>query len=144
VDSSEKTNPIPQYRSHKIVGTDSTTDENPIVFIGFGGKWEPVKMSLRGKPTPDVGWYFVMYPDGYTSFSPAKSFEEGYTLIPASFKDRVVAEKAELDEKIGKLQTFATGPIFDKLPPEEKGRMHNQFSVMQDYSKILGERIAAF
>jgi hypothetical protein len=59
-------------------------------------------------------------------------------------QQRVLDEKAALDDKIRKLQTFAQGPIFDRLPDEEKGRMHSQFSVMQDYSKILAERIAAF
>lgn len=92
MDASEKSKPIPQFRSHKvvgalkiesveIVGTDTTTDENPIALIGFGGKWDPVKMNLRGKPTPEAGWYFVMYPDGYISFSPGKAFEEGYTAL---------------------------------------------------------------
>lgn len=28
-----------------------------------------------------VGGYFVRYADGYTSWSPAGAFEEGYTLI---------------------------------------------------------------
>lgn len=30
---------------------------------------------------PVVGGYVVRYEDGYTSFSPAKAFEDGYTLI---------------------------------------------------------------
>lgn len=59
-------------------------------------------------------------------------------------QERVIAEKAELDEKIGKLQTFGAGPVFHSLPVEEQERLHAQFSVMQDYSSILGERIAAF
>lgn len=29
---------------------------------------------------PEVGGYFVRYADGYCSYSPAKAFEEGYTL----------------------------------------------------------------
>jgi hypothetical protein len=29
---------------------------------------------------PAIGGYFVIYEDGYTSFSPAKAFEEGYKL----------------------------------------------------------------
>ena len=33
------------------------------------------------KHKPEVGGYFVQYKDGYQSFSPAKAFEEGYTLI---------------------------------------------------------------
>jgi len=33
------------------------------------------------KHQPEVGGYFVQYADGCKSFSPAKAFEEGYTLI---------------------------------------------------------------
>ena len=28
---------------------------------------------------PEVGGYYVVYKDGYKSYSPAKAFEEGYT-----------------------------------------------------------------
>lgn len=84
--------PMPQYQSHKKVwalkitqvddlGTDTTTDENPIVMVRFDAPFEPMRFNLRGKPTPEAGWYWVTYPDGYTSFSPAAAFEEGYTLI---------------------------------------------------------------
>jgi hypothetical protein len=30
---------------------------------------------------PQIGGYYVVYDDGYKSFSPAKAFEEGYTRI---------------------------------------------------------------
>lgn len=33
------------------------------------------------KHKPKVGGYYVAYEDGYQSYSPAKAFEEGYTLI---------------------------------------------------------------
>lgn len=33
------------------------------------------------KHKPVAGGYFVVYEDGYESFSPAKAFEEGYTRI---------------------------------------------------------------
>ncbi len=33
------------------------------------------------KHNPQPGGYFVVYDDGYQSFSPAKAFEEGYTPI---------------------------------------------------------------
>jgi hypothetical protein len=33
------------------------------------------------KHTPEVGGYYVIYKGGYASWSPAKEFEEGYTLI---------------------------------------------------------------
>lgn len=33
------------------------------------------------KHKPEVGGYYVVYRDGYRSFSPAAAFEEGYSLI---------------------------------------------------------------
>lgn len=83
---------MPRYRSHKTVwalkiatvvscGTDTTTDENPIVELHFEDQnYAPRRINLCGKPTPEAGWYMVQYKEGYISFSPAKQFEEGNTL----------------------------------------------------------------
>lgn len=57
---------------------------------------------------------------------------------------RVLTEKVELDERIGKLVAFFDTPIFSGLPEAERGRLRAQHTAMADYSKILGERIAAF
>lgn len=35
---------------------------------------------LMNKPVPKDGNYYIVYKDGYFSFSPAKEFEDGYTL----------------------------------------------------------------
>lgn len=40
-----------------------------------------VDAAFMAKHKPDVGGYFVVYKDGYKSYSPAKAFEEGYTRI---------------------------------------------------------------
>lgn len=84
---------MPKYRCFKEVwalkiasvafnGCDTTTDENPIVTVAFEGTtFAPKKFNLHRKPTPQVGGYYVVYEDGYESFSPAKAFEEGYALI---------------------------------------------------------------
>lgn len=36
------------------------------------------------KHNPEAGGYYVQYDDGYTSYSPAKAFEEGYTRLCAT------------------------------------------------------------
>lgn len=59
-------------------------------------------------------------------------------------EERVVQEKSELDEKIGKLVPFLKTRIFAGLPEEEKDRLARQLGVMQQYSHILNERISAF
>jgi hypothetical protein len=38
-----------------------------------------VSAEYLAKHKPEVGGYFVVYTDGYESYSPAKAFEEGYT-----------------------------------------------------------------
>jgi hypothetical protein len=61
------------------------------------------------------------------------------------YQQRVVTEKEELDTKISSLMTFAKSQAFDQTVPEaEQRRMLRQLVVMQDYSRILGERIDAF
>jgi len=108
---------MPLYERHKRVHalkiahvehlrTDTTTDENPIVrihFVELG--FAPIEMNLRGKPTPDVGWYYVVYEDGYKSFSPAKAFDEGYTFVgpkqrPTIAQLKEILNKAEEDTPI--------------------------------------------
>jgi hypothetical protein len=62
-------------------------------------------------------------------------------------EERVVLEKRELDEKLGKLKAFCFdpgSPIFGALPPEDRDLLEDQYTVMEKYSTILGERIARF
>lgn len=59
-------------------------------------------------------------------------------------QQRVVAEKAELDEKLAKMDAFGRTPLFASLPADEQGRLNRQHSLMEQYSAVLGERIAAF
>lgn len=59
-------------------------------------------------------------------------------------QQRVITEKADLDEKLGKLLTFFQTPIFAGLSEAERSRLRNQARFMDGYSAVLGERIAAF
>lgn len=40
-----------------------------------------VSKNYMDKHDPQVGGYFVVYKDGYQSFSPAQAFEEGYARV---------------------------------------------------------------
>jgi hypothetical protein len=51
------------------------------------------------KHNPQVGGYIVVYEDGYTSYSPAKAFEEGYTRIDPIGSHERSGQKAQQDEK---------------------------------------------
>ena len=60
-------------------------------------------------------------------------------------QQRVVTEKAELDEKANALSNFiGHSPIFETLDAAEQERLKEQNDVMWKYSEILGARIAAF
>ena len=60
------------------------------------------------------------------------------------WQQRVVDEKKELDNKIGRLTQFTQTQEFQSLPLPETDRLVRQLNAMEDYSEILGERIAAF
>lgn len=63
----------------------------------------------------------------------------------APHQQRVVDEKSELDEKLGKLHDFIQdNPIFKTLPDGEQKLLQRQDLVMAEYSQILSERIEAF
>lgn len=64
--------------------------------------------------------------------------------VVQSHQERVVTEKAQLDEKITKLASFATGSIFATLSVDERDRLNRQLTIMSNYSEVLGQRIAAF
>lgn len=59
-------------------------------------------------------------------------------------QERVVKEKAELDEKLTKLRTFFGTETFAGIDAAEQERLQRQARHMADYSQVLGERIAAF
>lgn len=60
------------------------------------------------------------------------------------YQERVVIEKAELDSKREKLTAFIVGETYQMLDVAERLRLSEQLTVMAEYSKILGERIASF
>lgn len=58
----------------RIVGATITPEDDG--YAPFAVSWEYVR-----KHNPQVGGYYVVYADGYKSWSPAQAFEEGYTRI---------------------------------------------------------------
>ena len=88
---------LPTYRSHKIVQAakileiqgysdgsganllclaDLSAETGAMIEIG-------VTRAYFLKHQPKAGGYYVLYPDGYESWSPAEAFEEGYTKVEA-------------------------------------------------------------
>lgn len=61
-----------------------------------------------------------------------------------AYQERVISEKAELDEKIEKLRAFFTTPLYGGLDSTEQDRLIRQFGFMCSYSAVLEERVSAF
>jgi len=104
-----------------------------------------VSPSYVRKHNPQVGGYYVVYQDGYKSFSPAEAFETGYTRMNSDYKNRVVEEKEQLDIKISKLSAFVFSGKFTEIENiKEREYMERQLHYMMDYSRCLRERILSF
>jgi hypothetical protein len=76
---------MPQYRCHKEVWALKIKDIDPAfgIITPVEEGYVPFEVSedYLAKHKPYVGGYYVVYKDGYKSFSPAEAFEDGYTLI---------------------------------------------------------------
>lgn len=62
----------------------------------------------------------------------------------APHQQRVVTEREELAEKVGKLHDFTLSLMFGELHADEQQRLHRQLLIMRLYLQVLTERIAAF
>lgn len=119
------------YRGWGLPADENGADEGYLVEYTDGGKGNDSRHA------------------GYISWSPKAQFDAAYLEIgdvsgmPAH-QQRVVAEKAELDDKKGKLSAFTQTDFFESLPVAERTRLLKQFEIMIGYSVVLAERIAAF
>jgi hypothetical protein len=60
------------------------------------------------------------------------------------WQERVITEKQELDEKMAKLDAFRRSDEFIRLLREDQELLNDQHTVMEQYSDVLGRRIARF
>lgn len=74
---------MPKYKCHKEVRAlkIADVDGNKITPADEGYAPFEVDDNYIARHKPQVGGYYVVYEDGYASFSPASAFESGYTLI---------------------------------------------------------------
>lgn len=90
---------LPRYKCHKevwalkIKNIEPSCGDRPaqpneetdggLIITPCENGYAPFKVDneYRLKHNPYIGGYYVQYTDGYKSFSPAKAFESGYTLI---------------------------------------------------------------
>jgi hypothetical protein len=80
---------LPKYKSHKIVHAlkihnidlDLATGDAVITPAEDGYGPFAVDAEYMGKHKPRIGGYYVVYDDGYKSWSPADAFEKGYVKV---------------------------------------------------------------
>ena len=74
---------MPKYRCHKEVWALKIASVNDCTITPVDEGYGPfeVPSNYIRKHDPQPGGYYVQYKDGYTSFSPADAFEDGYTRI---------------------------------------------------------------
>lgn len=82
---------LPQYKCHKVVKAAKIKEiPHPlqgvlVLELPDGAEFRAqVSDSFWGRNKPQAGGYFVMYDDGYMSYSPAAAFEAGYTLLDST------------------------------------------------------------
>jgi hypothetical protein len=82
---------MPRYQSHKAVWAlkiksiddpNNATDGSRLLSFEESG-YAPICVdgTYMQKHNPQVGGYYIVYADGYKSWSPAPAFDEGYTRI---------------------------------------------------------------
>lgn len=83
---------MPRYKCHKLVWALKIKDVyrephgNATVkyfLVPEDPGYAPIEVSTEyiSKRSVEPGGYYVVYEDGYKSYSPAKAFEEGYTRV---------------------------------------------------------------
>jgi hypothetical protein len=64
--------------------------------------------------------------------------------VGSTFQERVIAERNELADRLGKLRTFLLTQFCQSLVEAERERLQQQSEAMDIYLDVLNERIAAF
>jgi len=161
---------LPRYQCHKQIRAakiaevtlhDPTGSNPPVEFAGGFLHFEDKRIpcvafdaNFWNKHHPEKGGYFVIYTNGYISYSPAQAFEEGYTIIPSgpdAYKARVRQERDALEDNIDRLELFLNkNSPQPNCPPDvqmsllDVNLLNLQLNAMRLYAHILAQRIATF
>lgn len=118
------------FRGWNLPADENGNDDGYLVEYTDGGK-------------PKVEWF-----NGYISWSPKEQFEKSYIEFKVEgflpHQQRVIAEKAQLDERLAKLNAFMTTSFYESISEVEKYLMKKQSEIMLEYSDIIHGRIVEF
>lgn len=143
---------LPRYRSHKEVWAlkirdidfnhPSTPDNTGALITPEDTLYAPFPVSAAyvRKHEPKPGGYYVLYRDGYKSWSPASEFEDGYTLIGEG-GTHVFAGKPDARQSTDvALPVSRFRPQYRALKPEEKA-LHDELKAAYASVEALVECI---
>lgn len=126
---------LPLYQCHKIVeaskiiainpmpagGPDNAPEGEHILFMEVGEHVASPEWMQRHNP--QVGGYFVKYPDGYLSYSPAKAFEEGYMALPAQGDAMYALHAMRSGQRVARHGWNGKGMWLQLQVPDEHSKM---------------------
>lgn len=122
----------------KYIGTKQV-EATPAIRKG-GNVYLPEDVIPRTMEPVEEG-YKVVYEDGYESWSPKEVFEKAYK-IAETFKDRLMIEHDELEEKLNKLNDFNASEKANEIDPIQKSLLRIQAGAIYTYLECLKERLA--
>lgn len=138
---------MPRWKCHKVVRAMkiSGVDRSLLrLYLDGGRQTIGVTQTWWEKNNPAAPGYYVVYNDGYASWSPAGAFEDGYTLLDgAPFKvgDWVIYELSVgqiKDIRDGGMATFSDGSV------ETSGRTIERFRPLNLRNKRIVETMGIY
>jgi hypothetical protein len=118
-----------RYKSHKEVQAFKITDirrqPDGDAFIMGDGQEKWTGDGWMNRHNPEVGGYFVLYEDGYRSYSPAGAFEQGYISVDDATEEappEKTIEEHNLSLKAAKEQLMETLDEKDEEGEYKTGR----------------------
>lgn len=99
---------LPVYLCHKKVRAlqivdigvpKDSEDQSRILVFGSEYPAKGVPADYVYKHKPKAGGYYVVYDDGYESFSPAEAFEDGYSLLPTPREGKQIAPTSLVNKR---------------------------------------------
>lgn len=109
-----------------------------------GDQWTPEQLKSIAESAGMVHGMAIGRPTEVSGSAILQAQADAALAASSTFRDRVIAEKSDLDAKISKLQAFLEGDQISTLSFEAAEHLHEQSNAMRIYSQILGKRIAAF
>lgn len=132
----------------KSIEVDQTFDDDDIfaIITPENKGYAPFQVDEKylNEHRPQVGGYYIVYKDGYKSFSLSEPFEEANVLIENdTILGRLIIEEEELGQKIVAINNYLdNGNLRIELGTTQYELLALQHSIMLAYRRTLNMRIS--